>query len=81
VSAVLDDHDGALLQFRTRMVQYVFEALNHEIGPRVAETKQHDVDDLAASGCQDFSEVQIELQDDSLFPTRLMKNLAVGQAL
>ena len=78
---VFDDYDSSLFQIGARMVQHVFEALNHESGPRIPQPKQDDADDSATARGHDFPEVQVECQHDPLFAGCLLKDLAIRQAL
>ena len=79
--AVFNDYDSSLGQSGARLVQHVIEALNHEAGPSIPQSKQDDADDLSPAGGQDFTEIQVEGQHDPLFAACLLKNLAIRQAL
>jgi hypothetical protein len=81
MTTVLDDDDGPLLNLGRGLVKHRTETLDHEVGPRVVQPKQNDAGDLPTAGSEDFAEIQVKGQYDSLLLDGLPEDLTVRKPL
>ena len=81
MSSVLDGDDRTVRQRISGLFQYIVQSLNHVRRARVPQSKNDDADDQTITERDDFSEIEIECQNDPLFGMRQHKDCAVGQLL
>src|SRR5262249_38720169 len=81
MSIVLYGDDGSIFECTTRLFEHIRQAFDHAGRPSVANSKHDDAYDRAHVHRNDFTEVQVERQEDPVLRARFGEYLVVGQSL
>src|ERR1043165_4678443 len=81
ISRVFDDDDRAALEIRNDLGQHGVEAPDEKTASGIAHSGGDRADDLAAAEAQDFAEIEVDGDDDSLLGVSFGEDLLVRQSL
>src|SRR5438874_1180112 len=79
MTGVFYDDDRSRKQVCARLCQHSCQALNYALAARVMEPEEDDADNLSCRRGDDFTEVQVERENDALLDKGLLEDLAVRQ--
>ena len=79
--AIFDDNNRSLQKRLARVCENRFQPAENEQSTRVPESKEYDADRCIAGQRENFTEIQIEGQDNALLNSGLAEDFPVGETV